>query len=63
MRASQGALIELPSGMVLDGSLDKIDAPETMDPFADPDGDGVVNEIPEAVVAALCTGTEPNQPA
>jgi len=39
--------------MVLDGSLDKIDAPVTMDPSADPDGDGVVNEIPEAVVDYL----------
>ena len=53
MRASQGARIETPSGMILDGSLDKVDAPVTMDPTADPDGDGVVNEIPEAVVDYL----------
>src|SRR5215831_12832664 len=53
MRASRGARIETPSGMVLDGSLDKVDAPVTMDPAADPDGDGVVNEIPEAIVDYL----------
>ena len=53
MRASRGARIETPSGMVLDGSLDKIDAPVTVDPSADPDGDGVVNEVPEAVVDYL----------
>jgi hypothetical protein len=53
MRASQGARIETPSGMILDGSLNKVDAPVTMDPTADPDGDGVVNEISEAVVDYL----------
>jgi hypothetical protein len=53
MRTSRGARIETPSGMVLDGSLDKVDAPVTMDPSADPDGDGVVNEIPEAIVDYL----------
>src|SRR5215469_17329652 len=53
MRASMGARIETPAGMILDGSLDKIEAPVTMDPSADPDGDGVVNEIPESVVDFL----------
>jgi hypothetical protein len=53
MRASRGARIETPSGMILDGSLDKVEAPITMDPTADPDGDGLVNEIPEAVVDYL----------
>ncbi len=50
MRASKGARIETPSGMVLDGALDKIEAPVTDDPSADPDGDGVVNEVPEAII-------------
>jgi hypothetical protein len=53
MRASKGERIQTPSGMILDGSLDRVDAPVTMDPAADPDGDGVVNEIPEAVVDYL----------
>ena len=53
MRASKGARIETPAGMVLDGSLDAVDAPITDDPNADPDGDGVKNEIPPAVVDYL----------
>jgi hypothetical protein len=36
--------------MVLDGSADKIDAPPTDDPAADPDHDGVANEIPSCLV-------------
>ena len=39
-----------PSGMVLDGSLDRVDAPPTADPTADPDGDGIVNEVPSSLV-------------
>jgi cytochrome c peroxidase len=39
--------------MVLDGSLDRIEAPPTSDPAADLDGDGVVNEIPESAVDHL----------
>jgi mono/diheme cytochrome c family protein len=50
MNASRGARITTPSGMVLDGSADKIDPPPTDDPTADPDGDGVRNEIPSALV-------------
>ena len=42
-----------PSGMVLDGSLDQIEAPPTNDPSADPDGDGVVSEMPESIVDHL----------
>jgi len=53
MRASKGARIETPAGMVLDGSLDKVEAPITDDPTADPDGDGVVNEVPSAIVDYL----------
>ena len=53
MRASKGAKIQTPAGMILDGSLDTVESPITMDPSADPDGDGVVNEIPEAIVDYL----------
>jgi len=35
---------------VLDGSLDKVDAPPTADPSADLDGDRVVNEVPTSIV-------------
>ena len=50
MRASKGARIQTPAGMVLDGALDKIEAPVTDDPAADPDADGVVNEVPESII-------------
>lgn len=48
--AAAGARITTPSGMVLDGSLDKVEAPPTSDPLADPDNDGVPNEIPTSLV-------------
>ena len=50
MRASKGQRVVTPSGMVLDGALDKLDAPPTDSPTADPDGDGLVNEIPTSIV-------------
>ncbi|HYL98224.1 MAG TPA: di-heme oxidoredictase family protein [Blastocatellia bacterium] len=50
VRASQGARVVTPSGMVLDGTLDKIQSAPTDDPTADPDGDGVINEIPTSLV-------------
>jgi Di-haem oxidoreductase, putative peroxidase len=39
-----------PAGLVLDGSIDSIEAPPTEDPNADPDQDGVRNEIPTSLV-------------
>jgi hypothetical protein len=48
--ASAGARVVTPAGMVLDGSRDAIEAPATADPTADPDGDGVTNEVPESLV-------------
>jgi hypothetical protein len=50
MAAHQGGRFVTPSGMVLDGALDQIEAPPTSDPTADPDGDGVQNEIPVSIV-------------
>src|SRR5262245_13988392 len=50
MAACKGAKIVTPSGMVLDGSKDVIECPQTDDPAADPDGDGVANEVPTSIV-------------
>jgi mono/diheme cytochrome c family protein len=52
-RAAAGGRVVSPSGMVLDGSLDRIEASPTSDLTADPDADGVINEIPESVVDHL----------
>lgn len=48
--AHAGATVTTPAGMVLNGALDQIDAPKAQDASADPDSDGVVNEIPTSVV-------------
>lgn len=48
--AAGGARVVTPSGMVLDGRLDTIEAPAASSPSADPDGDGRVNELPTALV-------------
>jgi len=48
--ASAGERIATPSGMVLDGSIDRIESPPTADPTADADRDGVVDEIPMSLV-------------
>lgn len=50
MAAHHGSRIVTPAGMVLDGSLDQVEAPPTDNAEADPDGDGVVNEIPTSLV-------------
>ncbi len=50
MQAHNGARITTPSGMVLDGSQDQIEAPPTDNALADPDHDGVANEIPTSLV-------------
>jgi len=50
MTAHNGGKIVTPSGIVLDGSVDQIEAPPTDSSSADPDGDGVVNEIPASLV-------------
>jgi len=48
LAASAGGRVVTPSGMVLDGSLDKIEAPPLTDNGADPDGDGINNELQPA---------------
>ncbi len=50
MRASRGGRITTPSGLVLDGSMDTVEAPPTDSPGADPDGDGVAGEAPAALL-------------
>jgi mono/diheme cytochrome c family protein len=51
--AHAGGKITTLAGMVLDGSVDQIEAPPTADPLADPDEDGVRNEVPESLVDFL----------
>ena len=53
LAASQGARVVTPGGMVLDGSLDRIEAPVALNETDDHDHDGVVNEIPTALVDYL----------
>ncbi len=48
--AVAGADIVTPSGMLLSGSQDTIEAPPASHEFDDTDGDGVTNEIPTALV-------------
>jgi hypothetical protein len=48
--AAAGAKVTTPSGMVLDGARDAIEAPPADDSSHDNDGDGVVNEIPTSIV-------------
>ena len=50
MQAHNGDRMTTPSGMVLDGSQDQIEAPPTDNEFADPDHDGVANELPTSLV-------------
>jgi hypothetical protein len=53
LAAAGGADVVTPSGMVLSGSLDKIEGPPASHPGDDPDHDGVVNEIPTSLVDFL----------
>ena len=48
--ARNGGRYTTPSGMVLDGSLDHLEALAATGPTDDPDHDGVVNEIPTSIV-------------
>lgn len=48
--AAGGGMVRTPSGMVLDGSLDKIEPPPVASATVDGDGDGYMNEIPQSIV-------------
>jgi Di-haem oxidoreductase, putative peroxidase len=48
--AATGGTFTTPSGMVLDGRLDTIEAPPVNNELHDSDNDGVVNEIPTSLV-------------
>jgi len=45
-----GARVVTPAGMVLDGSLDKIEKPPAVNEADDSDGDGVRDELPTSLV-------------
>lgn len=49
-RATAGERVVTPSGMVLDGTIDQIEAPPASSESDDPDLDGVANEIPVSLV-------------
>lgn len=51
--AAAGGRVVTPSGLVLDGSLDRIGASPVVRTAEDRDGDGVVEEVPEAIVDYL----------
>jgi CxxC motif-containing protein (DUF1111 family) len=48
--AANGGTFTTPSGMVLNGALDQIERPQASFPGQDSDGDGVLNELPTALV-------------
>jgi len=48
--ARAGARYTTPSGMVLDGATDHLEGAAATLPNTDPDGDGVINEIPTSIV-------------
>ena len=50
MQAHNGSRIVTRSGMVLDGSTDRLEAPPTKLVSDDPDHDGMTNEIPASLV-------------
>lgn len=53
LEASQGGSVTTPSGLVLDGQTDTINAPPVSTRDDDGDGDGVTNEVDTAVVDHL----------
>jgi mono/diheme cytochrome c family protein len=52
-RAQAGGRVVTPSGMLLDGALDRVEAPPPLGPGDDPDHDGIANEIPQSLVDYL----------
>jgi hypothetical protein len=53
LAAAAGADVITPAGMLLSGSIDDIESPPISDVGEDGDGDGVVNEVPTAIVDHL----------
>jgi hypothetical protein len=51
--ASVGSRMVTPSGMVLDGKLDHLEAPPATRADEDPDLDGIANEVPRSLVDYL----------
>lgn len=49
-RAAAGERVTTPTGLILDGRLDRVATAPASTPMDDPDGDGVRNEIPTALV-------------
>jgi hypothetical protein len=52
-RAAAGGRVTTPAGMVLDGSLDHVEAPPIANPTFEPDGNVSGNEVPTALVDYL----------
>lgn len=50
LAASSGRRVVTPSGLVLDGGLDRFTPPPARSPSVDPDGDGVSDEVPVSLV-------------
>jgi hypothetical protein len=50
LAAAGGQDVVTPAGMVLSGSLDAVEAPPANSPAADPDHDGMVDELPASLV-------------
>jgi hypothetical protein len=48
--AASGGSVQTPSGMLLNGRIDKIERPPVANPTQDSDGDGHTNEIPTSIV-------------
>jgi len=53
LSAHNGGTVTTPSGMVIDGALDKVNAPPADSRSDDPDGDGVANEVDTALLDHL----------
>jgi hypothetical protein len=48
--AASGAVVTTPSGLVLDGTQDKVNPSPAFSAGADPDGDGIANELDVALI-------------
>ena len=53
LAAAAGADVVTPSGMLLSGSVDRIEAPPVASAVEDGDGDGAVDEVPASLIDAF----------